>query len=203
MEKASAIIQEIEGEVPEDRKQILDGLIHYLGQAINDRGRAQVVFICTHNSRRSQLAQAWSIFLAEHYQVPVNALSGGTEVTVLHKHVVDTLRRSGCTLEIIENNDSNPKYALRWDDFSAPVTLYSKLYNDEVNPESHFAAVMTCSSADKDCPFVSGAEARFSLTYEDPKKADGSPEAAKTYNACSMRIANELNYVFKSLKKYE
>ena len=47
-----------------------------------------------------------------------------------------------------------------------------KTYGDDANPDSGFAAVMTCSSADKGCPIVYGAAARFATPYVDPKVSD-------------------------------
>jgi arsenate reductase len=45
---------------------------------------------------------------------------------------------------------------------------FSKKYDDEFNPKSEFAAIMTCSQADGGCPFIAGAEKRIPITYEDP-----------------------------------
>ncbi|MDH4283503.1 MAG: hypothetical protein OEV36_12670, partial [Myxococcales bacterium] len=59
-----------------------------------------------------------------------------------------------------------------------------------------FAAIMTCSEADQACPAVPGAELRVSLPYDDPKKADGTPDEEAAYDARCLQIATEMLYLF-------
>tara|TARA_R110002111_G_scaffold99735_1_gene154524 strand:- start:218 stop:397 length:180 start_codon:yes stop_codon:yes gene_type:complete len=58
---------------------------------------------------------------------------------------------------------------------------------------------MTCSSADKACPMVFGCDKRIAITYEDPKKSDGTPLQTETYLNRSLQIAREMKFVFSSL----
>ena len=46
--------------------------------------------------------------------------------------------------------------------------------DDEANPKSDFAAIMTCSDAEQNCPFIPNVALRIGTTYEDPKKSDGT-----------------------------
>ena len=71
-----------------------------------------------------------------------------------------------------------------------------KKYSHEVNPKSDFAAVMVCTKADKECPFVQGASTRVAIPYIDPKLSDGTPEEAATYLAKSEEIGREMLYLF-------
>ena len=73
--------------------------------------------------------------------------------------------------------------------------------DDDFNPKSDFAAIMTCSQADEGCPFVPGAEKRIPITYEDPKAFDGTPEQAQKYRERSEQIATEMFYVFSQIQK--
>lgn len=75
------------------------------------------------------------------------------------------------------------------------LTAFFKLSDDEVNQASLFAAVMTCSHADENCPFIPGAEVRIPLNYEDPKTFDKTPEEAEKYDERSIQIGAELFYV--------
>jgi arsenate reductase len=43
----------------------------------------------------------------------------------------------------------------------------SKTYDDSFNPQSAFAAILTCSQADGACPFIAGAEKRIPITFEE------------------------------------
>jgi arsenate reductase len=60
---------------------------------------------------------------------------------------------------------------------------------------------MTCTSADQGCPFVAGAEKRFSIPFEDPKIADGTPEQASKYEERSLQIATEMKFIFSQIKQ--
>jgi len=79
-------------------------------------------------------------------------------------------------------------------------TILQLLHRDDFNPTSEYAAIMTCSSADKGCPLVLGSDIRIPITYEDPKKSDSTPQQTQTYFNRSLEIATEMKYVFSSLK---
>ncbi|MAC95369.1 MAG: protein-tyrosine-phosphatase [Flavobacteriales bacterium] len=177
----------------------LNQLVEYLQTKIHKGEKAQLNFICTHNSRRSQMAQVWTKLLADFYGVELETFSGGTEVTAFHPNALAVFEKMG--LEIQKEGSNNPHYFLRYSETESPIEAFSKLYDDASNPSTNFAAIMTCSSADANCPFIPSAERRVSLTYEDPKKFDDSEIAQEAYEACALRIAQEMNYVFKSLKK--
>ena len=79
------------------------------------------------------------------------------------------------------------------------MEAWSKVYTNDANPTQGFCAIMTCSEADEACPAVFGAKARVSLPFEDPKKADGTPQEAETYLARCQQVATELAFVFHTL----
>ena len=81
-----------------------------------------------------------------------------------------------------------------------PIIGFSKTYDDDFNPQSEFVAILTCSSADKGCPFIAGAEKRIPITFEDPKAFDNTPQQVEKYNERSIQIATELMYVFSQIK---
>ena len=70
-----------------------------------------------------------------------------------------------------------------------------------VNPNSQFAAIMTCSSADEGCPFIAGAEVRLPIRYDDPKAFDGTDLMDAKYAERSLEIASEMFYVFSKINK--
>ena len=59
---------------------------------------------------------------------------------------------------------------------------------------------MTCNSADEACPIVFGAELRIPVKYEDPKVFDGTEKQEKKYAERSLEIAQEMWWVFGSIK---
>jgi arsenate reductase len=49
-----------------------------------------------------------------------------------------------------------------------PIIGFSKTYDDSFNPQSAFAAILTCSQADGACPLLLVLK-RIPITFEDPK----------------------------------
>lgn len=159
-------------------------------------GWADLVFICTHNSRRSHLAQIWAQVAAAHYGFfGVTCYSGGTESTAFFKTAIDALQTQGVQINSLSKGD-NPIYAVKYHEDEHPVICYSKKFDDDFNPQYGFAAIMTCDDADKNCPFIAAAGARIPLRYEDPKIADGTPLALEKYKERSTQICREMLYAF-------
>jgi arsenate reductase len=198
------IKQEIKGldlkTIPDDRLSVLQTIIDYIQDKKDKREPINLNFVCTHNSRRSHLSQIWAQTMAVHYDIKnVYCYSGGTEATTLFPKVVATLLDSG--FEIFKmSQEKNPIYAIKYDLDAHPILGFSKTYDHQFNPTSNFAAIMTCSHADENCPFISGAQKRIPFTFEDPKKFDGTPQQTEKYRERSLQIATELAYVFSKIK---
>lgn len=153
-------------------------------------------FICTHNSRRSHLAQLWAAAAAhENKFAHVEIFSGGTEATAFDHCAVAAIQRAGFQVACT-TRDSNPSYQLRFSDQVPPVTSFSKVFDQAPNPQGGFAAVLVCSDADAACPVVPGAEQRFAIPYIDPEVADDTPDETATYDLRCRQIAREMLYVF-------
>ncbi|KKX49166.1 hypothetical protein, partial [Sphingobacterium sp. IITKGP-BTPF85] len=144
--------------INQGRKSILQPLVDYIQGKVTAGSDININFICTHNSRRSHLCQAWAQIAAAHYQITkVNCYSGGTEETAMFPKIAETFQNQG--IEVIAISDgSNPIYAMKYDQNALPIIGFSKKYDAPFNPQSSFAAIMTCSQADGGCPFIVGAE---------------------------------------------
>jgi len=200
--KIREIIAQLSTErISEERKRILQPLIQFISSKLSKNEEVRLNFICTHNSRRSHLSQIWAQTMANYYQIEnVFCYSGGTEATAMFPKVVETLRNQG--FEILKLSETeNPVYAVKFAENEHAVICFSKKYDDDFNPKSEFAAILTCDSADENCPIVYGAEARIPIKYEDPKKSDGMPEMNETYFNRSLEIATEMKFVFENLRK--
>ncbi|MDG2432926.1 protein-tyrosine-phosphatase [Flavobacterium sp.] len=183
-----------------NRKAELEPLIAYIQDKVNSNQEIRLNFICTHNSRRSHLAQVWAQTAAAYYAIAkVTSYSGGTEATALFPMVAQTLEKSGFEIDKLALGD-NPIYSIRYSQNDHPIIGFSKNYDSPFNPETEFAAILTCSSADKGCPFIAGAEKRIPLPFEDPKAFDNSPQQAEKYMERSIEIASALLYVFSKIK---
>lgn len=199
--KIREIIAQLSTErISEERKRILQPLIQFISSKLSKNEEVRLNFICTHNSRRSHLSQIWAQTMAYYYQIEnVFCYSGGTEATAMFSKVVETLANQG--FEILKlSKTQNPVYAVKFAENEHAVICFSKKYNDDFNPKSAFSAILTCDSADENCPIVYGAEARIPIKYEDPKKSDGTPEMNETYFNRSLEIATEMKFVFENLR---
>ncbi|MBC2846204.1 low molecular weight phosphatase family protein [Winogradskyella flava] len=182
------------------RKELLLPLIDFIQNKVNTDSIINLNFICTHNSRRSHLSQVWAQTIAHYFEINnVFCYSGGTEATALFPSAAEALISSGFKIEKL-SNEANPVYAITYSETAHPVIGFSKTFDADFNPAKEFAAIMTCSSADKGCPFIAGAERRIPMTFEDPKAFDNTPQQAEKYRERSLQIATELKYVFSMIK---
>lgn len=187
--------------INEERKAILQPLKDFVQEKAHNGQEINLNFICTHNSRRSHLAQVWTQVASAYYHIAdVHCYSGGTEETALFPKVAETLTNQGFSIFKIADTN-NPVYAIKYNDNALPVIGFSKKYDNPFNPVSAFAAIMTCSQADVGCPFIAGAEKRIPITFEDPKISDNTPEQSKIYAERSLQIASEMFYVFSMINK--
>ena len=194
------IFPNFEGSIDRNRIDKLEDLVNYLSATLVARANAQLIFVCTHNSRRSQFSQTWGQFAADHFGLDIQCFSGGTEVTACNPRTIASLRRSGLTIKQEDMDNYNPRYLISSSGTNKCLELYSKLVDDPHNPKKDFAAVMTCDHADKNCPTILGAERRIPIRYEDPKAFDDSPQEEDMYDQRSLQIAKEMYYVMKKTK---
>jgi arsenate reductase len=185
--------------ISDERKAILQPLSDYIQSKVLNHQEVRINFICTHNSRRSHLAQVWAQTMANYFNIKnVFCYSGGTETTALFPMVATTLQNSGFQIKTISQNE-NPIYSIKYAANAHPIVGFSKKLDHDFNPKSEFAAVMTCDSANEACPFVPGAEKRVPITFEDPKAFDDTPQQAEKYNERSLQIATELFFIFSQI----
>ncbi len=182
--------------IPEERKQLLKQLAVFIDRKHKSGEPACLIFICTHNSRRSHISQIWAQAAAAYYNVEeVKCYSGGTEATAFNPRAVKAMNEVG--FSIVKTDESeNPRYEVHLGVTISPLLAFSKVYNDPFNPSTGFAAIMTCSHADENCPLVIGAEERISLPFDDPKEFDGTPQEAEKYHERILEIGREICYAF-------
>jgi protein-tyrosine-phosphatase len=184
-------------ELPADRQRLLRTAAEPIAMQLAEHNAADLIFICTANSRRSQLGQVWAKLAATHYGLDgIATYSGGTQATACNPRTVRTLRQAGFTVTESVGGE-NPRYLLQFSENQPALELYSKRYDDPANPQQNFVALMCCNDADEACPTVTGAIARVRLSYEDPKAADGTPQEDAVYDERSRQIAAEMFFLMK------
>jgi protein-tyrosine phosphatase/arsenate reductase len=191
------LIKEFHNNSPQ-RKQILEKISHYSASRLKNNKPLQLIYICTHNSRRSHFGQVWASVAGAYYKKQVAAYSGGTEATAFNINAVNALKRVG--FDITKSGDStNPIYKLKFGDEEKAIECFSKVYDSPANPHTEFGAIMTCSDAEENCPFIPGVDFRIATTYDDPKASDSTPAQDSTYDERCRQIASEVFYVFSKL----
>ena len=197
-------LQALSSQVPKnigsDRLATLNLLAHWIAHQPTT-APANVMILCTHNSRRSHLGQIWLQAAAWHCNLAhVQTWSGGTEGTAFYPSAVEALRSQG--VDIIASDDSaNPIYRVQLQTDHSPFETMSTRYSHPKNPQHGFAAVMVCEEANEACPVVEGAAARFGLPYIDPKVSDGTPEESQIYQQRSLEIGAEMFYAMMKARE--
>ncbi|WP_235318212.1 hypothetical protein [Polaribacter sp. Hel1_85] len=184
----------------DDRKNLLLKISEGILEEYKKEGVVNLNFICTHNSRRSQLGQVWGFFAANYFNLNINSFSGGTEVTAFFKNTVKTLQKVGFTFNLENFSHQNPKYVISFKGTTKSILGFSKRYDNEVNKKP-FIAITTCNNADANCPFIPEATYRFHLPFVDPKSSDGTELQDETYLITNEQIAAEIYFIFSNVKK--
>lgn len=198
METVGQLISEFD-QIAAQRKAALIAVTQFVENKVSAGQKACLNFICTHNSRRSHLSQIWAQAAAHYYNIPdVVCFSGGTEATAFNPRAVKAMQEAGFSISKFADG-KNPVYDVKFAGNAPSIRAFSKRYDDPFNHNVDFAAVMTCSHADENCPLVPGATARIALPYEDPKDFDDTPEEAAKYQESVHQIGREMLYAFSQV----
>lgn len=129
--------------------------------------QTRVLFLCTGNSCRSQMAEGWLRALGGDRFVSLSA--GAKPAGFVHPMAVGVMREVGI-------------------DISAQV---SKSIADFLPPDGTppDVIVSVCDAAAKDCPTFPGAVERIAMPFDDPAHAQGSEEEKL---ACFRRVRDEI-----------
>jgi arsenate reductase len=113
--------------------------------------KTKVIFLCTHNSARSQMAEA---FLRKYAGDRFEVYSAGFETQPIHPYVIRVMKEMGYDL-----TGQQPKLL------------------DQYLGKIHFGIVITvCKKAEEHCPTLPGIATRIYWDIEDPAAYEGSEE---------------------------
>ena len=113
-------------------------------------GKARALFVCTHNSARSQMAEGLLRSLAgDRFE----AISAGTEATHVRPLAVRAMAEIGVD---ISGQESKTLERYLGEPFEYVVTV--------------------CDAANEACPVFPGAKRRLHWSFEDPAQATGTEE---------------------------
>ena len=111
-------------EISPERKILLNALADYILTKQQSNQPVNLVYICTHNSRRSHFGQIWSQVAANYYNIKnIATFSGGTETTAFNINAINAIKRIG--FEVHEKSENkNPIYHLIFDKNQKPIEDY-------------------------------------------------------------------------------
>ncbi len=187
--------------INKDKQKDLKEISRFIAENIKRDTSVQIVYICTHNSRRSQFSQIWSEIASFYYGLPINSYSGGVEITAFNSKAIESLKRMGFAVLSKNQMASNPRYLIKYADQGDDIICFSKLFNNPINPKENFISMMTCDHADENCPIIPGTLKRISFRFDDPKAYDGTPLETQMYDERSLEIAKELFFIMEQTSK--
>lgn len=118
-------------------------------------GKKKVLFICTHNSARSQMAEG---FLRALYGNDYEAFSAGTEPTAVHSLAVEVMREVGIDISSHRAKD---------------VAEFTGGEMDYV--------VTVCDKAKETCPFFPYGKMFLHQSFPDPSAFEGDEKSKLAY----------------------
>jgi arsenate reductase len=112
--------------------------------------RPRVLFLCTHNSARSQMAEGRLRHLAgDRFDVA----SAGTEATRVHPLAIQVMREVGIDLGSHHSKTLDTLLDHPWD-----------------------YVITVCDSANEQCPLFPGPTTRIHWSFDDPSQATGDED---------------------------
>ena len=128
--------------------------------------KKRILFLCTHNSCRSQMAEGLiNHFLGDCYQ----AFSAGTEATRV-----------------------NPLAARVMAEIGIDLAKHRSKTMDEFVSETFDYVITLCSDANEKCPLFFGGVQRVHLGFDDPSRLPGSDEVLPEYRRVRDEIRKQL-----------
>ena len=115
--------------------------------------KKKVLFICTHNSARSQMAEG---YMHAKYDDRYEAFSAGTEATRVHPKAIEVMKEIGIDIS----------------------SHRSKLL-DEFFGKGIETVITVCDSVQGACPFFPGAKNVIHQSFPDPSGFQGSDEQVR------------------------
>jgi arsenate reductase (thioredoxin) len=112
--------------------------------------RSRVLFLCTHNSARSQMAEG---LLRDRAGDRFEVMSAGTEATHVRPLAIRAMDEIGIDVSSQESKTLERYLAERFD-----------------------YVITVCDEANEACPFFPGAKKRLHWSFKDPSQAEGSEE---------------------------
>ncbi|NLW33049.1 MAG: arsenate reductase ArsC [Fibrobacter sp.] len=135
--------------------------------------KLKILFLCTGNSCRSQMAEGWARFLKND---TIEAYSAGVETHALNPYVVRVMAEAGVDIS----------------------TQYSK-HLDEVKQISFDWVITVCDNANESCPVFPGKVKRFHISFDDPPRLARNAKTEEEALSHYRRVRDEIREFVDSI----
>ena len=125
--------------------------------------KTSVLFVCTHNSARSQMAEG---LLRDRYGDRYDVYSAGTERTHVRPLAVDVM-----------------------DELGVDLSGHTSKTIDDLGERTFDVVVTVCDAAREACPYLPAEKKNLHRSFEDPSAAEGPREERR---AVFRRVRDEL-----------
>jgi len=129
-------------------------------------GKLRILFICTGNSCRSQMAEGWTRHLKKDL---IDVWSAGIETHGLNSHAVSVMAEAGVD---ISNHESKSL--------------------DEVNNKTFDYVITVCGHARETCPWFPGGGKLIHKGFEDPYEMAAQYKNRREKLHCYRKIRDEI-----------
>lgn len=144
-----------------------------MGGAAKMTNKLKILFLCTGNSCRSQMAEGWTRHLKNDQ---IDVYSAGIETHGLNPHAVSVMAEAGVDI-------SGQKSTL--------VSDYTSQNFDYV--------ITVCSNANETCPFFPGLTKRIHMGFDDPPKMAETFQSPEEKLNCYRKVRDEIKEYVLSL----
>jgi protein-tyrosine-phosphatase/DNA-binding transcriptional ArsR family regulator len=135
----------------------------------------RVLFLCTHNSARSQMAEG---ILRYHGGDQVEAFSAGTQVSQVRAEAIQTMA-----------------------DMGIDISHHHSKHLDEFIGQSFDYVITVCDQANETCPIFPGDPKRIHWSFPDPSAIEDPKERTRTYQQIAQELTRRINYLLMVNKR--
>ncbi len=129
--------------------------------------KPRVLFLCTHNSARSQMAEG---MLRHFSKGKVEAFSAGSVATRIHPQAIDTMNQAGID-----------------------ITNQRSKHMDEYTGENFDYVITVCDQQHETCPVFPGTPKRIHWSFADPS-AVAEEDQPQAFKSVANQMRNLLRY---------
>jgi protein-tyrosine-phosphatase/DNA-binding transcriptional ArsR family regulator len=135
----------------------------------------RVLFLCTHNSARSQMAEGISRY---HGGDKVEAFSAGTQVAQVRAEAIQTMA-----------------------DLGIDISHHRSKHLDEFIGQPFDYVITVCDQANETCPIFPGDPNRIHWSFPDPSAIEDPKERQRTYHQIAQELTRRINFLLITAAK--